>query len=175
MQMQVANGLKSAASLEVARYRGLRDRLLAEVPSIDEETLADTLEGITELREVLAELLRSALEDEALANGLSARLADMRARLQRLTERSEKKRSLVLSAMTEVDLKTLTESDFTASLRKGPPGLDVFAQERIPSDFWKPQPAKLDRQALIVALKGGSEIEGAALVPSAMQLSVRTK
>jgi hypothetical protein len=99
----------------------------------------------------------------------------MRARAQRLTDRAEKKRSLVLGAMTEADLKTFTESDFTASLRKGPPGLDVFAEERIPPDFWKPQPPKLDRLALIVALKNGSEIEGAALVPSAMQLSVRTK
>jgi hypothetical protein len=71
MKTARADALKSSTTLEVERYRALRDRLLAEVPNIDEETLADTLEGITELREVLAELLRSALEDEALATALS--------------------------------------------------------------------------------------------------------
>jgi hypothetical protein len=160
---------------ETAHFQVLRARVLEEVPGIDDDTLSDTLEGITDLREMLAALVRSALEDEALVAGLSTRLSDMRVRTQRLTDRAEKKRSLVLGAMTEVDLKTLTEADFTACLRKGPPGLDVFSEERIPPDFWKPQPPKLDRQALIVALKGGNEIEGATLVPSATQLSVRTK
>jgi len=71
----------------------VRGRLLAEIPDLDEETLADTLEGITNLHDILAELVRSALEDEALSAGLSTRLAEMRARLQRLGDRAEKKPS----------------------------------------------------------------------------------
>ena len=69
--------------LEIGRHQHLRDRLLAEIPELDAETLADTLEGLTDLREMLAELVRSALEDEALAAGLSTRLSDMKARLER--------------------------------------------------------------------------------------------
>ena len=63
-------------------YRSLRERLLAELPGIDAETLADTLEGITDLREMLAEVIRSAIDDQALAAGLSTRLSEMKARLQ---------------------------------------------------------------------------------------------
>ena len=77
--------------------------------------------------------------------------------------------------MTETEIKSLSEPDFTASIRRGAPALDAFAEERIPAAFWKPQPPKLDRQAIIAALKAGDEIEGATLVPAPMQLSVRTK
>jgi len=77
--------------------------------------------------------------------------------------------------MAEAEIKTLTEPDFTASLRRGAPTLEVLAEERIPPAYWKPQPPKLDRQALLVALKGGSEIDGAAIAAPEVQLSVRTK
>ena len=71
------------------------------MPDLDEVTLADTLEGITDLREMPAELVRSALGDEALAGALSTRLSDMKARLERLEARAKRKRQLVLEAMTQ--------------------------------------------------------------------------
>jgi hypothetical protein len=142
----------------VSNYVRLRERLKIEIPGLDDVTLADTLEGITDLREIVGELVRSALVDEALSGGLSTRLAEMRARLQRLGDRAEKKRALALRAMSEADIKTL-----------------VLAAERIPSDYWRPQPPKLDRLGLLAALKGGSAIDGAAIVAPELQLSVRTK
>src|SRR6476469_9220963 len=81
---------------ENVRYAAVRDRLLTEIPDLDAETLADTLEGISDLNEMLAEVIRSALEDEALAEGLSTRLKDMKARLERLSVRAERKRCLAL-------------------------------------------------------------------------------
>ena len=93
---------------ESFRYCELRSRLLAEIPDLDAETLADTLEGITDLREMLAELIRSALEDEALASGLSTRLNDMKARLERLETRAGRKRQLALRVMGEADIQKLT-------------------------------------------------------------------
>ena len=86
-------------SRELSKFRLLRDRLLAEIPDLDAETLADTLEGITDLKEMLAELVRSALEDEALAAGLSTRLSDMKARLERFETRAKRKRQLALKTM----------------------------------------------------------------------------
>ena len=160
---------------ELSRHKIFRDRLLAEIPDLDAETLADTLEGITDLREMLAELIRSALEDEALASGLSTRLNDMKARLERLETRAGRKRQLVLRVMGEADIQKLTQSDFTASLKKGAPTLDVVDEARVPAAYWKPQPSKLDRQGLLAALKAGVAIEGVAFAPVQTLLTVRTR
>ena len=69
---------------ELIRYQGTKERLLAAWPEIDCETLRDTLEGITELHEIIAAVIRSALVDEALRVGLRSRVGEMRERLTRL-------------------------------------------------------------------------------------------
>ena len=110
----------------------LKQRLIALYPNADENTVLDTLEGITDLHEMIAAVIRSALVDEALHSGLRSRLDDMRERLSRLELRASKKRQLALEAMTEAGLTKLEQPDFTASARAGSPALMVIAEERIP-------------------------------------------
>ena len=55
-----------------------------------------------------AGLMPSALENEALAGGLSARLSDMRVRLERLETRARRKRKLAFQAMSEAEIAKLT-------------------------------------------------------------------
>ena len=135
-------------SIETEKYLQLRERIALAYPEADEETLLDTLEGITDLHEMIAAVIRSALVDEALQAGLRGRLDDMRERLSRLEVRASKKRELALEAMTEVGLTKLEQPDFTASARAGSPALVVIAEETIPEAYWLPQPPKLDRQAI---------------------------
>jgi hypothetical protein len=162
-------------AVEASRYQALRERLLEDYPQTDEETLADTLEGITDLHEMIAAIIRSALVDEALHGGLRARLEDMKTRLARLEERGAKKRQLALDAMSEVGLRKLEQPDFTASARAGSPSLVVIAEDAIPSSYWVPQPPKLDRQSLLAELKRGGEVPGTQLSNPRPTLSVRTK
>jgi hypothetical protein len=56
----------SPLSIASSKYQLIKERLLADYPTLDEETLLDTLEGITDLHEMIAAIIRSALVDEAL-------------------------------------------------------------------------------------------------------------
>ncbi len=160
---------------ELTHHRYLRERLEAAFPDADEEALMDTLEGMTSLTDSLAELLRSSQEDQSLASALRGRMSDMQARCGRFEERARKKRELVCPVMEEAELKKLTEPDFTVSLRPARAPLMIIDEEAIPGDYWKPQPAKLDRMGLISALTNGRDIAGAVLGNPPLTISVRTK
>ena len=161
--------------LEALTYQGLKKRLQTEAPCVDEETLADTLEGITDLHEMIAVVIRSALVDEALQTGLRLRLDEMKQRLSRLELRASKKREVALEAMSDVGLSKLEQPDFTASARAGSPALVAVAEDTIPEAYWLPQPPKLDRQALLGELKRGAGVPGAQLSNPKPVLTVRTK
>ena len=167
--------MSSALSMEINRYRLVRDRLVEIWPTLDAETVTDTLEGITDLREMIAAVIRSALVDEALQAGLRTRIEDMRQRLTRLAERGFKKRQLALEAMNEAGLKKLEQPDFTVSARLGAPPLVVTSEQSIPEAYWIPQPPKLDRQTLTADLRRGDQIPGTCLGNAASILTVRTK
>ncbi len=160
---------------ELTHHQYLRERLAADFPDVDEECLHDTLEGLTTLTDMLAEVLRSCLEDQSLASALRVRMADMQDRLSRFEKRARKKRELVTFVMEQAGLKKLTEPDFTVSLRPSRPPLMIIDEEATPGDFWRPQAAKLDRQGLISALSAGRDIPGAVLGNPPMTISVRTK
>src|SRR5262245_49920242 len=122
-------------------YLYLREKLLEGFPEADDDTIRDTLEGITTLNELLAETIRSAILDEALLQGLRSRLQDMKHRLARLEARVERKRELALHVMSEAGLRKIEQPDFTASTRVGLPSLVVFAEGEIPEPYWLPQPS----------------------------------
>ena len=156
-------------------YRTIRDRIRTQDPQIDEQTLADTAEGLTDLHEIVQAIIRSALADEALAKGLKCRISDMQARLDRMEDRASKRRQIAKDVMIELDLKKLMAPDFTASIRPGMPGLVVLNEDAVPKTYWEPCEPRLRRQVLASDLKGGAEIAGATLSNPEPVLSVRTR
>ena len=51
-------------AFSTATYLALRDRLMAAEPGPDEQTLADTIEGHTDLHEIVAAIVRSAIAEK---------------------------------------------------------------------------------------------------------------
>ena len=164
-------------SLEFAAiaYRVLRDRIQAEDPQIDEQTLADTVDGLTDLHEIIGAIVRAALAAEALAAGLKGRIAEMQDRLDRLQDCAAKRRQIAKDVMVELDLKKITAPDFTISIRPGMPALLVLDEAAVPSIYWQPSAPRLNRQGLLSELKEGANIQGVALSNPEPVLSVRTR
>jgi len=156
-------------------YRSIRDRIRAQDPQIDEQTLADTVEGLTDLHEIVQAIIRAVLSDEALILGLKCRISDMKGRLDRLQDRACKRRQIARDVMVELDLKKLNAPDFTASIREGIPSLMVINENAVPSIYWQPSEPRLKRQELAYELKQGAEIAGVALSNPEPVLSVRTR
>ena len=157
------------------RYRAIRERVRTIEPDIDEQTLADTVEGLTDLHEIVQAIIRSALAEEALAKGLKCRIADMQDRLNRFEDRASKRRQIAKDVMVDLGLKKLTAPDFTVSIREGMPSLMVIDEDAVPKTYWEPGEPRLRRQILANDLKQGEEVAGATLSEPQPFLVVRTR
>jgi hypothetical protein len=107
--------------VEAGQYQALASQLRTDFADIDDETLADTLEGLSDLPNLLCTVIRSSLEDEALIAALKDRISDMRACLGRLEARHQRKRELVCGAMSRAGMEKFGAEDFSVSLRQGLP------------------------------------------------------
>jgi hypothetical protein len=166
---------KTQLGHEVRRSNAIREMLLAEHgDDIDEQTLADTTEGLTSLHELLAAIVRGALDDEATVEMIKRRMADLADRAKRFDARAERRRSIVRDAMADAHIKKLTPPDFTASLAKAQPHVVVVDEALIPPPFWEQRPHLLKRE-ILARLKEGAEVAGTTLSNPAMALTVRTK
>lgn len=161
--------------IELLKHTSIRAQLLEAFPDLDARTLLDTLEGTSDLTEMLSGIARAFLEDRSTVSALKQRLDDMRARLSRLETAAERKRGLIAEVMERAEIRKLSEPDFTLSLRDMPPGLQIINESEIPPGYWQPQPARLDRQTILASLMAGHSVPGAALSNGPRSISVRTR
>lgn len=159
---------------ELAIHEYLREQLTERFPEADEETLSDTMEGLTSLHEKLGAVIRSQLEDRTLSKALRARIEEMQERSRRLEYRVEQKRDLVTTVMERAQIKKIVEPDFSVHMRQGPRPLVISDEAVIQEEYWRPQPPKLDRKKLIDDLKNGASLAGACLGNGSPNISVRT-
>lgn len=165
-----------ARKLEPSRQRweAMRGHLLTLYPdlSTDDEAMFDTLDGLTDFTDQIAEVIRSADLDKRFSKAIAEKIIDLQSRKAWLTQKSDKKRSVALHAMQDADIKKITAADMTIFRSSQKPGTQIINEDLIPKEYFKTV-RTLDRAKLRAALDAGEDISGATLSNTTEKLTVR--
>jgi len=158
----------------------LRERLKAEHGLDDgDEALEDTLEGASELPEMLAALARRVVRDEAFAEAMKTIIADSQTRKARFEQRAKSARSLIAQALQEAGMERIPFDvlpDMTVSFRLSAPELLIDNEEFLPDSYCiieivrKPDKTKIRKD-----LEDGKIIPSARLGNQMPVLTMRRK
>lgn len=138
-------------SREVAAAAALRQTLATMTD--DADVIRDTIEGETNLHEAIARVMEFIRDDEILLTGIKSMQETLAARKDRIEKRMEFYRSAIEQALMIGQIQKLELADGTLSIRKVPAKLEVIQESEIPARFWVPSDPRLDRKALMDALK----------------------
>lgn len=136
---------------------------LADIIGDDAEAMADAVEGQTGLNEAIDAAVQRIVDDMAAIHGLNEYITKLTARKERLLSRMTNFRTALSCAMEQAGRKKIEHPAVTLSLRNSVQSVAVTDEAAIPSRFFKPSPPKLDRRALLDALKAREAIPGAEL------------
>lgn len=154
-------------------YRMTREMIKRAFPEADEQTLADTTEGLTTIHEQVGFVIGSAKEDDMLAEALHKRIEELEGRWERISRRSQNKRRAVQSALELANLKKLELPEFTVSLRNVPPAVIILDEDKVPEEYRIPS-WRLNRQSIKEALKEGVDVPGATMSNGGITIAIRT-
>jgi hypothetical protein len=158
---------------ELHRHQAVKEALLADFPDIDEDTLRDTLEGCTDLQEMLVAVLKAAHEDECRIEVLEKQIGKLKERADRFQARSDKARANVARIMEEAGIKKIAAPELTASLRRVPPKVVITDEASLPADYCVIPPPRPDKALIKKAIEDGYVVPGASMSNGGISLSVR--
>jgi len=152
--------------------------LLANIRDVigdDEEMALVAVEGETNLIEAINAAVDriSALQDHSKA--IDYRIEALKLRQSRFDRQAELIKSALQVAMGQAELRKLELPQATLSIRAVPPKVELIDEAAIPASFWKPQDPKLDKVAILKALKDKESVPGATLSNGGETLAIREK
>jgi hypothetical protein len=140
----------------------------------DDQLIADTLEGATDLHEFLAAVVRRMVEATAFAAGIEAMIDQMKARRDRFNQRTEAMRGIAFNVMQHAEVKKIELALATLSIRAGVPKVIVTDEAALPENCVRIK-REPDRIAIKERLARGEPVPGAEISNSEPQLAVRVK
>lgn len=157
-----------------ATFLVIRTKLLEQMPELadDPECLLDTLEGITDLHDQLAALVRSAVNDEMLAGGIDEHMSKLQERKSALKDRARRKRQIALHHMEDLSIKKLVAPDLTVTRKLVPPSVIITDEAQIPDRLMRVK-REPDKTAIKSELQMGSIVPGATLSNGSETLQVK--
>ena len=143
---------------------------------IDEQTFADTLEGLSGDLEVKATNVAMFVRNlEASAEAIKAAEKQMAERRKVLESKADRIRQYLLDNMTRTGITKIECPYFVLSVRKNPPAVEVLNQDMIPDEYFdipEPPAPTLNKNRLKEDLKAGVIVEGVKLT-AGQSLSIK--
>lgn len=145
---------------------------IADLAEGEDAFIADTLEGEANFADLVHRLVSEANQAKAMASAIDAYINEMMARLNRYNSREGTFRALIETAINISGRAKIETPSGTVSIKAVAEKAIVTDEAKIPSRFWVAQPPKLDKKALLNALKEG-EVEGAELSNGGTTIQIR--
>lgn len=145
-------------------YREAADRL--HDLDLDEQTIADTLEGLAGALEAKATNVAFVVRNlEALAEQIKVAEGEMTKRRKAIENRAERIRSYLQMNMERCGISKIESPYFVLSIRSNPESVDVIDEAAIPADYLREIPARYepDQKLIKQSIKDGFEVPGCAL------------
>ena len=132
---------------------------------LDEQTLADTLEGMGGELELKAEnVVMFARNLEVTAAAIKDAEAQMAARRKAMESRAASLKRYVLENMQFAGIQKIECPLFKLSIRENPPSVEVFEPDLIPLEYMtqpEPPPPAPNKTAIKAAIAAGVDVPGA--------------
>lgn len=156
-------------------HRALADTL-ADL-DIDEQTLADTLEGAAgELEQKATAVAMVIRNHEALAASIKDAEEMMAARRKALEARAERLRTYLLTNMLLAGIKSIKHPMLDITIKGKVAAVEVFDEQQVPVEFYDQPPApppRLSKSRIAAAIKAGRDVQGAKLSAEAHRIEIK--
>jgi len=139
----------------------------------DDDLAHDMIEGETDFFEAVERVLSEIDECEILTAGIKDMQKRLSDRLARVSGRADRLRGLIDQAFQMAEIKSHKFASATISAKAIPRKLIVTDESQIPARFYEPQPPKLDRKALLDAIKAGEAVPGADMSNGGTTIQIR--
>lgn len=166
----------SAWKIETAMSvaHAVKERLLQSDPDLasDETAMRDTLDGETDVYDVLRRLARFTLEAEAMEAVTKQRATNLAARQKRFAARADAARGAIFAMMQALDVQSFPDAEFTITVKTGRSAVYVSDEASIPDEFVRTTRA-VDKSAISDALKAGKDVPGASFSNGIPSLQIK--
>jgi hypothetical protein len=157
---------------ETEAARVLRAQL-ADIIGNDEQCGADMVEAETNLREVIDQAVEMLVEEKMALTGLEQMIDLLQSRRFRIEARIENMRTALGVALEQAGLGKYKHPAVTLSLRSVPRSVVVTEEALIPGPYWKAGEPRLQKRAVLEALKAGDEVPGCVLSNGGVCLALK--
>lgn len=148
---------------------------IKDVVEDDAEMIETAVEGETNLKEAISCAVDRILELDAHEEAIAAQVKALNERKERFAHQSERIKAAIHVAMGQAELRKLELPQATLGIRAVPAKVEIVDEALIPSKFWKAQDPRLDKKAIMDALKAKEYVLGAELSNGGETLSLRVK